>query len=62
VPKYYAIKTNVSGSKALYRPQQWLVNPQALLCTAVFKCHVYITLSTLEIHIFKATQTDESQL
>jgi len=56
------MKTNVSGSKAPYRRQHWLANPQALLWTAVFKYHVYITLSTLEIHIFKATHTDESQL
>lgn len=59
MPKHDTVKTNVSGSKASYRSQHWLVNPQALLRTAVFKCHVYITLSTLEIHTFKA---DESQL
>jgi len=61
VPKYDTMKTNISGSKAPYRPQHWLVNPQTLLRTVVFKCHVYITLSTSEIHILKQP-TDESQL
>lgn len=61
MPKYDTMKTNISGSKAPYRPQHWLVNPQTLLRTVVFKCHVYITLSTSEIHILKQP-TDESQL
>lgn len=53
MPKHDTMKTHISGSKALYRPQHWVVNPQALLHTAVYKCHVFKTYSTLEIHIFK---------